>query len=143
MPFSTGIALALVVALSGNASSTVALQQPLPQAQTVEQYVQSYFADEPVMVSIAECESHFRQYSSDGSVYHGTIDPQDIGVMQINEHYQGARAKALGVDIDTLQGNVAYAQYLYDKAGTAPWHSSEACWGPMQNASSNLAVADN
>jgi hypothetical protein len=143
MSFSAGIVLALAVALSGNsATSSTALSQPMPQAQTVEQYVQTYFAGEPVMVSVAECESHFRQYASDGSVYRGTIDNQDIGVMQINQHWQGATAAKLGIDINTLQGNVAYAQYLYSKAGTAPWSSSEACWGKMQSSNQTVAVAN-
>jgi len=48
--------------------------------------------------------------------------------MQINELYHADEAKALGYDIYTIQGNVAFARYLYDKQGTKPWMSSSACW---------------
>ena len=64
MSFSAGIALALATVISGNPSAAAAVNQPLPQAQTVQQYVENYFADEPIMIKIAECESHFQQYDA-------------------------------------------------------------------------------
>lgn len=92
-------------------------------------YVKQQYADEPVLVDIARCESAFRQYDpATGEVLHGVKDNQDIGVMQINEQYQGAEALSMGYDIDTVEGNVAYAQYLYETQGAAPWNASSACW---------------
>lgn len=127
MPLTVGISLALAAVISGGPMSGTT--QTLPQAQTVQQYVENYFADEPIMVAVAQCESHFHQYAQDGSVYRGKINNADVGVMQINEHYHAATAAQLGLDLHTIQGNVAYAQYLYEKQGTAPWNSSEPCWG--------------
>ena len=92
------------------------------------------------MIKVAECESHFQQYDADGSVYRGKVDSEDVGVMQINQHYQGATAQKLGIDIYTIQGNVAYAQYLYQKEGTKPWNSSDLCWG---KTAQTLADASN
>jgi len=106
----------------------------MPAAQSPKQFVESYFADIPIMVDISRCESGFHQYDQGGSVYRGEINNLDVGVMQINEHYHSDTAKKLGLDLYTIQGNVAYARYLYDKQGTAPWSSSEACWGPAQAA---------
>lgn len=130
--------MALATVLSGSSATPVAYAQvqaqPMPQAQTVQEYVQSYFADEPIMYAIAGCESHYHQYGSDGSVYRGVVNDQDVGVMQINEHYHADNAAKLGLDLYTMQGNVAYAQYLYDKEGTQPWQSSEACWSKSQAA---------
>ncbi len=150
MPLIIGVSLALSLALNGTAVSATSTAQSIsldqtqqvemPQAQSVGQYVASYFADEPIMVAIAQCESHDRQYASDGSVYRGQINNKDVGVMQINQHYQGAAAKKLGFDLYTLQGNVAYAQYLYEKQGTQPWASSSACWS-KSNAGKALADA--
>lgn len=94
-----------------------------------EAYVRNAFKETPVLIQIARCESQFRQTDSDGAILHGTVDPSDIGVMQINQHYQLKDAKALGLDINTLQGNVAYALVLYGKKGTQPWDSSKKCWG--------------
>ena len=92
-------------------------------------YVKAQYAGDPILADIARCESTFRQYDSKtGEVLHGVKDSQDIGVMQINEQYQGAKAAAMGYDIDTVEGNVAYAQYLYQTQGAAPWSASASCW---------------
>jgi len=137
--------LAFAAVLSGGNATPVALAQvqvqPMPQAQSVEQYVSTYFADEPIMIAIAGCESHFHQYDTDGSIYRGKVNNLDVGVMQINEHYHAAVAAKLGLDLYTMQGNVAYAQYLYDHEGTQPWSSSEACWSKSQ-AAKDLALAN-
>jgi hypothetical protein len=137
MPLTLGIALALAASFN---SPAMPAAQPLPQAQSVKQYVQTYFADEPIMISIAECESHFHQYDANGSVYRGVVNNLDVGVMQINEHYHSATAKKLGLDLYTIQGNVAYARYLYEKEGTTPWDSSSPCWGKDVAKTSQGAV---
>ncbi len=124
--------MALAAVLSGGSATPVAqaqgIAQPMPQAQTVQQYVQTYFADEPVMIAIAGCESKFRQYDTDGSILKNPHSSA-IGVFQIMSSSHSATAASLGLDIYTTQGNAAYAQYLYDKLGTAPWASSQGCWG--------------
>ncbi len=134
MPLAASIALAVSLALSGQSAlaSTTFNQSPMPAAQTVEQYVRQYFADTPVMIEVARCESHFKQFDKDGSIHRGVVNDQDLGVMQINEHYHGDTAKKLGLDLYTIQGNVAYAKYLYNKEGVQPWSSSSACWAKTQ-----------
>jgi hypothetical protein len=133
MPFAAGLALAVSLVLNGG--SLVQASAPasiMPVSQSPKEFVSSYFADIPIMIDISRCESHFHQYDADGSVYRGQINNLDVGIMQINEHYHADVAKKLGLDLYTMQGNVAYARYLYDKEGTAPWSSSESCWGPAQ-----------
>jgi hypothetical protein len=142
MPLATGLALALSAALTGGMAqaSTPTFAQPgtLPAAQNVEQYVETYFADTPILIEVARCESHYTQYNADGSVHRGVVNNQDVGIMQINEHYQLATAEKLGLDIYSIQGNLAYAKYLYEKEGTQPWSSSKPCWG-----SDEVAIASN
>ena len=128
MSFAIGIALVLSAALSSPLTESSMAAQAMPQAQTIQEYVQRYFADEPILISIAECESHFRQFDHDGSIYRGAMNHSDIGVMQINEFYHKDAAKKLGLDLYTIQGNVAYARYLYTEEGTVPWASSSVCW---------------
>ncbi|MDE2213359.1 MAG: hypothetical protein KGJ34_02395 [Patescibacteria group bacterium] len=143
MPLTLGLAMLVSAALG---STTPALTTPapapvLPEAQTVKQYVTAYFSDIPIMVDIARCESHFHQFGSDGEVYRGEINHEDLGVMQINDYYHGAEAKNLNLDLASIEGNVAFARYLYEKQGTTPWDSSKECWGPSQNGSSEqLAI---
>ncbi len=95
---------------------------------TIEQYVRKYYAKEPVLADVAKCESRFRQYTDTGDVIRGEVDHDDIGIMQINEVYNGALAKKLGYDVYTLDGNLAFAEWLYENQGTQPWAASQPCW---------------
>jgi hypothetical protein len=97
-------------------------------SKTTKQIVQEYFADSPVLIDIASCESHFIQFDADGTIHRGKVNPQDVGVMQINEKYHLSDSKKLGLDIYTLEGNMAYAKHLYEKQGTRPWEYSSKCW---------------
>lgn len=97
---------------------------------STEEQVREYFRDEPILTEIAWCESKFEHYTDDGTVLRGEITPKDIGVMQINEYYHGKTADILGYNIHTLEGNMKYARWLYEREGTKPWRSSEKCWNP-------------
>src|SRR4051812_34005609 len=85
----------------------------------IETTVQAYFANAPEMIVIAKCESGFRQYDNSGSPLRGG-GGRYIGIFQISEGH-AATAQSLGLDMYTTDGNIAYAKYLYDKQGTAPW----------------------
>lgn len=82
-----------------------------------------------IMSSVARCESGYRQYNADGTVLRGKVNPDDVGVFQINEHYHLADSQKMGVDIHTTEGNIKYAKHLYDTQGTRPWNWSKGCWG--------------
>ena len=99
-----------------------------PDAQSIEEYVRAYFADAPIMAEIAACESKFRHFGKNGSVLRGEIVREDIGVMQVNEYYHKKTAQKLGLDLYSIEGNVTYARYLFEKEGTTPWLSSSKCW---------------
>lgn len=93
-----------------------------------ESAVREYFADIPIMIQVARCESTFRHTLADGSVLTGKVDGRDTGVMQINTYYHGATAAKLGLDLWDLEDNMAYARYLYEKQGVQPWSASAPCW---------------
>lgn len=95
---------------------------------TLEEYVRDYFEDAPVLAEIAKCESRFRHLGKSGKVLRGELSGEDVGVMQINEFYHEERAEKLGLNLHTLDGNLAYAKWLYRKEGTLPWSSSSRCW---------------
>lgn len=105
-----------------------ATKEGLDSTSDVEKAVREYFKDIPVMVSVARCESHFRQTLPDGSTLRGTVDPRDIGVMQINTGYHAAEAEKYNLDLHKLEDNMAYARILYEKKGTQPWNASAKCW---------------
>jgi hypothetical protein len=95
---------------------------------STEAIVREYFSDIPVMIQVARCESTFRHTLEDGSVLRGKVDNRDTGVMQINTYYHGATAEELGLDLEDLEDNMAYARALYEKQGTQPWSASAPCW---------------
>jgi len=136
MPFAASFALAVSLALNPAPASPVEMQWigPMPAAQTVEQYVREYFAGAPIMAEVARCESRFKQFDNDGSIHRGVVNNKDLGVMQVNEYYHGKTADKLGLDLYSIQGNVAYAKYLYEKEGTRPWASSSPCWSKSKVA---------
>ena len=104
-------------------------ESPYGDAQTIEEYVRAYYIDTPLLVEIARCESTFRHFDESGNIIRGVVNSSDVGVMQINTHYHGDVADNLGYDLFTLDGNLGYAQNLYDREGVTPWSASEFCWG--------------
>lgn len=87
----------------------------------IQTLVQAAFTDAPDMVAVAKCESGFRQFSSEGVVLRGGSAGKYIGIFQIGERLHIAPATKLGLDILTIDGNIAYARHLYDQQGIAPW----------------------
>ena len=111
----------------GHISSVTDVESHIEAGDT-EAAVRSYFSDIPVMIQIARCESHFRHTLADGSVLQGRVDAADTGVMQINKRYHQSTALELGLDLNNLGDNMAYARHLYEEQGTQPWSASAPCW---------------
>ena len=99
----------------------------------MEQQVREYFADIPVMIEIARCESQFIQYGKTGRPLHGGTGTM-IGLFQISEILHRDVADNFDWDIDTPEGNMAYARYLYEQNGTSPWLDSKSCWNASASA---------
>lgn len=98
----------------------------------LEDRVRTYFADAPVMIEIARCESEMRQFNADGTALMGGAGKKMVGLYQIHTGVHTSMARSLGLDLDTVEGNLAYARYLYENEGTVPWNSSGACWRVAQ-----------
>lgn len=124
---------------------SVGVYAPVVQAatsspQSVEVAVREYFADIPVMIEIARCESKFRQFADSGNVLRGGTGGQMIGVFQFFDRYHVSTANDLGFDIETLEGNLAYARHVYMSEGTTPWNSARACWNVLDIDTSSPTV---
>ncbi|OHA38954.1 MAG: hypothetical protein A3I97_00495 [Candidatus Taylorbacteria bacterium RIFCSPLOWO2_02_FULL_44_35] len=104
--------------------SAVTVKSP----RTLEASVRDYFTKAPILSEIARCESQFRHFGKNGNIIRGITNIKDVGVMQINEEYHRDKAETLGMDIYSLDGNLEYAKYLFEKEGTRPWRSSAKCW---------------
>jgi hypothetical protein len=108
--------------------TTVEAEKVAISVSDTERIVREYFKDIPVMIQVAKCESHFSHELSDGSILKGKVDPADTGVMQINKRYHESTAIKLGLNLENIEDNLAYARYLYEKQGTKPWNASAPCW---------------
>jgi len=117
-------------------------QTPEPDTpQKVEETVREYFVETPVLIDIARCESKFRQFTDAGNVFYGDYGNQMVGVFQFYESIHQPVAQDLGFDLDQLQGNIEYAEHLYNESGTTPWKSSRHCWYSSPASSSNIVSA--
>ncbi|MFH1454945.1 MAG: hypothetical protein ABIF22_01350 [bacterium] len=105
----------------------------IPTKKEIEKKAKIYFKDDPILVDIARCESSFTHLKDNGDILRGKINKNDLGLMQINEYYHADRARKLGLDLKILEGNMAYAKYLYDREGSRPWISSSKCWKQATN----------
>jgi len=103
----------------------------------VEKRVREYFADVPVMIEIARCESKFRQFTDSGAVLRSA---GMIGVFQFYEVVHSNAARALGHDLATLEGNLAYARHLYTQSGTQPWSACVPSSPPSADANVELQI---
>ncbi len=101
--------------------SSVPTTTPIVSQVDIEKRVREYFVDIPVMIEIARCESIFRQFTDSGNVLRSSGGM--IGIFQFYEAIHAAPAGALGYDLTTVEGNLAYARYLYEQSGTRPWAS--------------------
>lgn len=143
MNLAIGITSFAVAFFGGNAlpTSGIVAAQPFMEAQTVEERVHTYFADIPVMIAIAKCESEFRQFDKDGKVLKNP-NSSAMGVFQIMASVHEETASKLGFNIYELEGNMAYARHLYEKQGTKPWEAdktSPACWGKTESGKAHFA----
>jgi len=124
------------VLAADEATSTPAL----PTLAESEATVRSFFADDPIMIAIAKCESSFRQFNDDGTVLkgHGLY----VGVFQIAEKIHAAAAKEIGMDIYTLEGNLAYAKYLKNLHGSKLWPTCARISVGATTLTKNLKIGD-
>lgn len=83
----------------------------------------------PGLVPICHCESGSTQFNKDGTVLRGRVNPQDVGICQINLKYHSQAAEEQGIDLFTLEGNITYANRLYASQGAQPWSASASCHG--------------
>ncbi len=92
--------------------------------------IQKRFGTSTPMLAIAQCESKMRQFLPSGEVL---VSPtHDYGLFQIN-HIHIEEAKKLGIDIMTFEGNIDFAEYLYNQSNVKSWYMSQHCWSTIKD----------
>lgn len=117
------------------AACTIAINYYFPRTSIVfqdrtitQQVVVKDTTLSPILTKIASCESGGKQFRANGDVTRGKINPSDIGEFQINEPIWNDKARKLGYDIYTQEGNEGMARFIFENVGTSPWSSSAKCW---------------
>ncbi len=92
----------------------------------------------PKLKTICSCESSYsgtaygtpRQFEN-GKVLKNYGGNDDIGMCQINLTQFASMASKLGYDLYTPAGNINFANWLFEREGSAPWYKSKHCWGSV------------
>lgn len=121
-----------VIGLLGVIALLPAVSEARLSSAEAERQVREHFAHVPAMIDIARCESGFRQYADSGEVFRGGLNGKMFGVFQLHSDYHLEPASNMGLDITTLEGNLAYAKYLYENEGLTPWRP---CLGSVSQIS--------
>jgi hypothetical protein len=104
-------------------------------AQAQNRAFQASSVINPALIPVCTCESSQGTHQPQqfdlitGEVLHGRIHYPDTGYCQINSEVWLNKANELGFNIDTLNGNIQMANWIYEQDGLKPWESSKACWG--------------
>ena len=115
-----------------------AIYSVIPHADAENRVTGIQWVGYGLLKHIASCESwgdpdkEPREFLPDGSVLRGYPNPDDVGLAQINIPTWGAKARQLGLDLFTYDGNLAMAKWIFDHYGSKPWVYSEGCWGKYQ-----------
>lgn len=104
-------------------AQSVNLGNVITPVLTIEERIKQELGDE--FVRIASCESTLKQFNDDGTVL--ISHTNDKGLFQVN-HIHWNDAIRLGIDLDTIDGQIAYAKHLKEKNGTKDWFMSKKCW---------------
>src|SRR3990167_1623478 len=102
--------------------------KPKPTNDGIVDYIKKTFPKESkIMLKIAKCESGLKQFDEEGEVITNPFS-RDYGIYQINYRWL-PKAKALGFDVMTIEGNVKMAKWLYNNGGLNHWSASfYNCW---------------
>ncbi len=130
--------LSLVLIALAQATSTIPIQENRTEVPIIETDI---WEDYPLLKQICSCESAFahpfnepRKFDELGLPLWGQnpkirgATTTDVGVCQISLKYHEKQTKKMGLDvINSLEDNVKYAKYLYDKNGARDWKASYNC----------------
>ncbi len=126
----TGIAAAAFTALTGayfygqltapNMTATNQIVAAVTEAKSIP----------AILHKICMAESGCKQFAATGLpiMHANTNGSVDIGKFQINSKAWGQKAKELGYDLLTEEGNEAMAMWILNNRGTSDWYSSEHGW---------------
>jgi hypothetical protein len=129
LAISSSLAFGSLFGTSTQVAVPIIQEVSINTASSTQEIIEEKVTLNPSLLPVSKCESGGKHFNLDGTVIRGKVNPHDIGLMQINSDYHEASAKKMGLDIYSEEGNIRYANHLYETQGTAPWLASLRCWG--------------
>jgi hypothetical protein len=126
-PFILASLLAIGICVTGGYGFNAYANAQIPKIHIIEKEVPVREIS-PILKRVAKCESGLKQFRADGRVLRGKVEPSDIGILQLNETIWNDKARELGFDIYTEDGNWKMGQWIFDNFGSSPWSASSKCW---------------
>ena len=100
--------------------------------QDVTQQIRTVFADAPLMVRVAKCESGL-VHLKNGEMIRNRDGSSARGVFQVLMRVHQPQMQKMGLNPERTDHYLAYVRYLYDQYGLAPWQASRHCWNKNQS----------
>ncbi len=98
-----------------------------PEKLDLARQIRAVFADAPIMVRVAMCESGMIHHEN-GELLRGRVDGLDYGVFQVRLHVHQSEMQRMRLNPNVFSQYLSYVRYLYETQGLRPWRSSQKCW---------------
>lgn len=98
-----------------------------PEYSDLAQQIRAVFADAPLMVRVAKCESGL-VHRQNGELIRNRKGSSARGVFQVLMRVHQPQMYKMGLNPERTDHYLAYVRYLYDQYGLKPWQASEHCW---------------
>ena len=102
-----------------------------PEKLDLARQIRAVFADAPIMVRVAMCESGLT-HRENGELLRNKNGSSARGAFQVMMSYHGPEMRKMGLDPRRTDEYLAYVRFLYDQQKLAPWKESQACWSRPQ-----------
>lgn len=124
-PLRIALCLALIAALLPKTYEV----QPEPETPALARPIAAPIVLRPELVPVCACESSYeghswampQQFELDGKVRRGRVNPDDLGMCQINWGAHSSTIRGMGLEITVATGNIVYANFLFEQSGFKPW----------------------
>jgi hypothetical protein len=98
-----------------------------PEKLDLARQIRAVFADAPIMVRVAMCESGLT-HRENGELIRNKKGSSARGAFQVMMSYHAPEMKKMGLDPRRTDEYLAYVRHLYDQQKLAPWKETRACW---------------
>jgi hypothetical protein len=98
-----------------------------PERSDLARQIKAVFADAPLMVQVAKCESGL-VHRENGVLFQNSDGSSARGVFQVLMRVHKTQMHKMGLNPEHIDQYLTYVRHLYDQQGLKPWQASKHCW---------------